>query len=53
VLTARVHDLLVVLPRIGSVKAARILGQCRITHSKTVGGLTERQRAELISHLRG
>ena len=52
VMTAPVLDLLLVLPRIGSVKAGRILGRCRIAHSKTVGGLSERQRAELISLFR-
>ena len=30
------------------VKAARFLNQCRISQAKTVGGLSERQRAELI-----
>ena len=49
---ARVRDLLLVLPKIGSVKAGRILAQCGIAHSKTLGGLTERQRAELISLFR-
>jgi hypothetical protein len=50
--TARVRDLLLVLPKIGSVRAARILAHCRVAHSKTLGGLTERQRAELINLLR-
>jgi hypothetical protein len=30
------------------VKAARFLNTCRISQSKTVGGLSDRQRAELI-----
>jgi len=46
--TARVRDVLVVLPKIGSVKAGRILAQCGIAHAKTLGGLTDRQRDELI-----
>ena len=46
--TARVRDLLLVLPKIGSVKAGRILTQCGIAHSKTLAGLTDRQRAELL-----
>jgi hypothetical protein len=45
--TARVGDLLLALPKIGSVKAGRILARCRISDSKTVAGLTDRQRAEL------
>jgi hypothetical protein len=35
-----------------TVKTNRILNQCRISPSKTIGGLSERQRAELISQLR-
>jgi hypothetical protein len=50
--TARVRDLLMVLPRIGSVRAGRILAHCGIAHSKTLGGLTERQRGELINLFR-
>ena len=49
---ARVRDLLLVLPKIGSVRAGRILAQCGIAHSKTLGGLTDRQRGELINLFR-
>jgi hypothetical protein len=34
------------------VKANKILQQCRISPSKTIGGLSERQRTELVSLLR-
>jgi len=50
--TAKVYDLLVALPKIGPVRAARSLGHCRIAPSKTVGGLSERQRDELIGLFR-
>jgi S13-like H2TH domain len=50
--TARIRDLLLVVPKIGSVRAGRILAQCRIAHSKTLGGLTDRQRGELINLFR-
>ena len=50
--TARVRDLLLALPKIGSVKAGRILADCGIAPTKTLGGLTERQRTELISRFR-
>ena len=50
--TARVRDVLLALPKIGSVKATRILAHCGIAHSKTLGGLTDRQRAELIDFFR-
>src|SRR5712692_10130720 len=42
--TAKVNALLLALPKIGPVRAARLLRQCRIAPSKTVGGLSERQR---------
>jgi hypothetical protein len=34
------------------VKANKILTQCRISPSKTIGGLSPRQRAELVALLR-
>ena len=46
--TAKVFDILMAVPKFGRVKAARFLNQCRISQAKTVGGLSERQRAELI-----
>ena len=50
--TAKVFDLLLAVPKYGRVKANRILTQCRISPSKTLGGLSERQRNELVSYLR-
>ena len=50
--TAKVFDLLLAVPKYGRVKVNRILTQCRISPSKTVGGLSERQRNELVSFLR-
>jgi hypothetical protein len=47
--TAKVFDMLMAVPKFGRVKAARMLNHCRISQSKTVGGLSERQRAELIA----
>ena len=46
--TAKVFDMLMAVPKFGRVKAARFLNTCRISQSKTVGGLSERQRAELV-----
>ena len=37
--------MLMAVPKFGRVKAARLLNQCRISQSKTVGGLSDRQRA--------
>lgn len=50
-LTAKVVDLLLVVPKFGRVKATRVLTRCRISQAKTVGGLSDRQRAELIELL--
>ena len=49
--TAKVFDLLLALPKVGRVKATKILQGCRVSPSKTFGGLSERQRAELAEHL--
>jgi hypothetical protein len=46
--TAKVFDILMAVPKLGRVKASRLLNQCRISQSKTVGGLSERQRTELV-----
>src|SRR5450759_1372776 len=48
-LIAKVVYLLMAAPKFGRVKSARIMEQCRISASKTIGGLSERQRAELLS----
>ena len=50
--TAKVFDLLLAVPKYGRVKVNRILTQCRISPSKTIGGLSQRQRTELVSLLR-
>ena len=49
--TAKVIDILMAVPKYGRVKTNRILTNCRISPSKTIGGLSERQRSELVSHL--
>src|SRR3990170_2543909 len=41
--TAKVLDMLMAVPKIGRVKAENYLRHCRISPSKTVGGLSERQ----------
>jgi hypothetical protein len=51
-LTAKVFDLLLAVPKYGRVKVNRILTHCRISPSKTIGGLSDRQRKELVSYLR-
>lgn len=51
-MTAKVFDLLLAVPKYGRVKVNRVLTHCRISPSKTIGGLSERQRNELVSYLR-
>jgi hypothetical protein len=50
--TAKVMDMLLAVPKYGRVKANKVLQLCRISPSKTIGGLSQRQRAELVSMLR-
>jgi hypothetical protein len=53
---AKIHDLLLEPPEY--VETAKVfdmllvLVQCRISPSKTIGGLSQRQRTELVSMLR-
>jgi hypothetical protein len=52
VMSAKAFDMILAVPKYGRVKANKILTQCRISPSKTIGGLSERQRAELVHMLR-
>jgi hypothetical protein len=52
-LTAKVVDLLMAAPKCGRVKSSRIMEQCRVSPSKTVGGLSDRQRSELLGFFGG
>ncbi len=49
--TAKVLDLILAVPKFGRVKANRLLERCRVSSSKTVSGLTPRQRKELLDML--
>jgi hypothetical protein len=50
--TMKVFDLLLAVPKFGRVKANKILQTCRISPSKTLGGMSDRQRGEMVSLLR-
>jgi len=50
--SAKVFDLMLAVPKYGRVKVNRILNQCRVSPSKTIGGLSVRQRSELVALLR-
>ncbi len=49
--TAKVRELLLAVPKIGPAKVHRGLAHCRIADTKTVTGLSDRQRSELIELL--
>lgn len=50
--TAKVIDVLLAMPKIGRVKANTLLRRAAVSPSKTLGGMTDRQRHELVSMLR-
>jgi hypothetical protein len=50
--TAKVFDLLMAVPKFGLVRTNRVLERCRVSPSKTVAGLTPRQRRELVDQLK-
>jgi hypothetical protein len=50
--TAKVFDMLLAVPKYGRVKTGKILQHCKISPSKTIGGLSKRQRGELVAQLR-
>lgn len=50
--TMKVFDLLLSMPKVGRTKANKLISLCRMSPSKTVGGMSERQRTELVSLLR-
>lgn len=52
VMTMKLFDLVLAAPKYGRVKANKVLQQCRISPSKTIGGLSPRQRTELVTLLR-
>jgi hypothetical protein len=50
--TERVSVLLLAVPKYGRVRVSRLLTKAQISDSKTLGGLSDRQRAELIAHFK-
>lgn len=50
--TMKIVDLILAAPKYGRVKSNKVLTTCRISPSKTIGGLSERQRTEIVSLLR-
>lgn len=50
--SAKVLEVIMALPRYGPMRARGLLEGCRISPGKTVGGLSERQRRELLNALK-
>jgi S13-like protein len=50
--TMKIFDLILACPKYGQIKTTKVLQQCRISPSKTIGGMSPRQRTELVSMLR-
>ena len=48
-MTMKLYDLMLATPKYGRVKVNKILQQIRISPSKTIGGLSQRQRSEIVS----
>lgn len=51
-LSAKAFDVILAVPKYGRVKVNKILQLCRVSPSKTIGGLSPRQRTEIVSMLR-
>jgi hypothetical protein len=47
----KVYDVLVAVPKLGPVRARRLMCRCGISDAKTLIGMTERQRLALILEL--
>lgn len=50
--TMKLGDLLLAVPSLGRVKVNKALSRCQISPSKSIGGLTVRQRDEVVALLR-
>jgi hypothetical protein len=48
----KIFDLLLAAPKWGRVKVNKVLARVKVSPSKTVGGLSERQRRELAEAVR-
>lgn len=51
--TMRIRELLLAVPSVGPVKAAKVLKAAEVSPSRTLGGLTERQKLAIEKQLIG
>lgn len=47
----KIIDLLLAVPKFGQGKVGKLLRRCRVSPSKTLGGLSTRQRDEIVTTL--
>lgn len=50
--TMKVIDLILAVPHVGRIKAHKAFNKIHASQAKTVGGLTDRQREEMVRWLR-
>lgn len=50
-LTMKLFDVVIATPKVGRVKTNKLFHAVRISPSKTIGGLSERQRLEVVAQL--
>lgn len=46
--TMKIFDLLLAVPKFGRIKVNKLMNTCRISPSKTIGGMSDRQRNEMV-----
>ena len=51
-LSAKVLEVIMALPRYGPMRATALLERCHVSPRKTIGGLSERQRGALLRALK-
>lgn len=49
--TAKLYELMLACPKWGRVKVGKVFNFCHISPSKTIGGLSERQRREVAAFI--
>lgn len=53
ILKMKLYDLVMAQRQVGRAKTKEIMTKCHISPVKTIGGLTDRQRNEILDHLQG
>jgi hypothetical protein len=51
IMTMKLFDLLLAMPHYGRTKVNKSLNYCHVSSSKTIEGMTERQREDIVRYL--